>query len=53
MQAAFFQFEIVDERNRGVFVVEDLKVVIEGDFSEDLLFVLGRDFERGAGSAAL
>ena len=53
VQAVFFQFEVVDERNRGVFVVEDVKVVVKGDFREDLLLVLGRAFERGADPPAL
>ena len=45
MQAAFFQFEVVDERHCGVFVVEDVKVVVEGHLREDLLLVLGRTLE--------
>ena len=53
VQAAFFQFEIVDERNCGVFIVEDVKVVVGGDSSEGLLLVLGRAFDRGVGLPAL
>ena len=48
VQTAFFQIEVVDERNRGVFVIGDVKVVIEGDFCEGFLLAFGRAFERGA-----
>ena len=44
MQATFFQFEVVDERHLGVFVGQDVKVVVEGELREDLLLVLGRTF---------
>ena len=53
VQAVFLPFEIVDERNRDVFVVKDVKVVVGGEFREDLLLVLGQAFERDVGPPTL
>ena len=53
MQVVFFQFKVVDERNCGVSVGEDVNDVVEGDPREDLLLVLGHAFKRGAGPLIL
>ena len=53
MRAAFCKLGVTDERNRGVFVVVDVKIVAEGDIGEDLRLVLGRAFEIGVGPPAL